>query len=199
MDNNLALAKSAIARFEDKMSQVSVFDEDLAREYNRARKALAASFQAMALEAVPRERFDLGAVKRAVMVEMRRLFEGRVDSRFFVIRRYTTPHPDVYALLALHVGEPVPGWRVRLLTGDKIHTERRTRELRDLGLAVEVSGSQDDMHYCLSSREADLTFGAAFQLRENASRSKRLGRLERAQAVRLAEQTVELPERKPSK
>jgi hypothetical protein len=199
VDKDIATARSVVSRLEDALSRKSTFDEGLALEYNRARKALAAAFQAMALGAVPRDQFDLDEVKRSVRDEMRRLFEGHVDSSLFAVGGYTTPHPDVYAVLASRVGEPVPGWRLRLLSGDKIHTERRTRELRDLGLDVDVTGSQDNKLYCLTSLEPNLRYGAAFQLRKKASDSKKLSRLDRAAAIQLAERTAELPPRKESK
>jgi hypothetical protein len=168
----------------------------LAREYHRAKRALALSFQEMALSVVPREQFKLDDVKQSVMDEMRSLFAGRVDPEFFTFRRYTTPHPDIYALLASKVGEPIPGWRIRLLSGDKIHTERRTRELRDLGLEIEVNERDDESTYCLVSLDADLRYGAAFQLRENALRSKKLSGQVRSHYVEIAEQAAALPQRK---
>ncbi|TCC29069.1 hypothetical protein [Kribbella speibonae] len=199
MDKDLARARSAASRLEVALSGALAFDEGLAHEYNRARKALAAAFQAMALEAVPRDQFDLDEVKRSVSSEMRRLFEGRVDSSLFVVGGYTAPHPDAYAVLASRLGEPVPAWRLRLLSGDKIHTERRTRELRDLGFDVEVTGSQDNQMYCLTSLEPNLRYAAAFQLRKKASKAKKLTRLERTAAIDLAERTAELPPRKESR
>jgi hypothetical protein len=48
-------------------------------------------------------------------------------------------HGPLYAYLAAHVGEAVPAWRLRVLTAEQKETERRVRELRDLGLDVEAS------------------------------------------------------------
>lgn len=198
MDANLARAKAAVDRFERSVSAADGFDENLAQEYNRLRRALAASFQAMSMAAVPRAQYRLDDVKRAVEGEMRRLYEGRIDSKFFPIRRYSTPHPDIYALLAARVGESVPGWRIRLLSGDKIHTERRTRELRDLGLSIEVTGDDDESMYRLTSLEPNLRYAAAFQLRENASRAGAANFRLRADVIRTAELTIELPARRRS-
>ncbi|MFQ6170950.1 hypothetical protein ACK8HX_05030 [Oryzobacter sp. R7] len=196
VERSLATARSAAARLTAALNEGSAFDEDMAREYNRAKRALAVSFQSMALEVVPRDAYRLADVKAQVVATMRSMFEGRVDSSLFVIRRYTTPHPDIYALLASHVGSPIPGWRIRLLSGDKIHTERRTRELRDLGLTIDVGGGDDDSSYCLKSLDPDLRYGAAFQLRENAYKSKRINPQNRAEIVRLAEAAAQLPDRK---
>lgn len=198
MDDHLELAKAAVSRFSQRLASASAFDEGLANDYNTLRSALAYGFKEMALEALPRRSFDLGQVKEAVIREMRRLFEGRVDSQLFRIARYTTPHPDLYALLADNVGLPVPAWRLRLLTGDAIHTERRTRELRDLGLDIRVTPHHEDPLYCLAQLEPDLAYGAAFQLRQNALGSKAISPAEKAQALHIAEQTAKLPKRRSS-
>lgn len=198
MNANLARVKSAVDRFDRSVGAANEFDEDLAHEYNRLRRALAASFQAMSMDAVPRAQYRLDDVKRAVEGEMRRLYEGRIDSKFFPIRRYSSPHPDIYALLAARVGESVPGWRIRLLSGDKVHTERRTRELRDLGLSIEVWGDDDESMYRLTSLEPNLRYAAAFQLRENASRAGAGDMRLRADIIRTAELTIELPARRRS-
>jgi hypothetical protein len=124
------------------------------------------------------------------------LFQGRVDSQFLKVRGYTSPHPDLYALLAARAGRPVPGWRLRVLTGDKIHTERRTRELRDLGLDIEVAEAQMESTYTLRSLDADFNFGAAFQLRRNALETKHVDSAIRVRLVGLAESTADLPDRK---
>lgn len=196
MDASLVKARMAIERFERTLSEVQRFDENLAFEYNRLRRSLAASFQTMSMADVPRTTFRLEDVKGAVSAEMRRLFEGRVDSSLFQIRRYTTPHPDIYAVLASRVGEDVPAWRIRLLSGDATHTERRTRELRDLGLRIAVVEDDEDSYYRLESGEPDLAYAAAFQLRENASRSRRLSSSARSDIIMQAELVVDLPERK---
>lgn len=196
MSSDLARARSAAERFSRSLSSASSFDEGLADEYNRLRRSLASSFQSMSLAAVPRSEFRLTDVKAAVSEEMRGLFSGRVDSSLFSIRGYTTPHPDLYSVLAQRAGESVPGWRLRLLSGDKLHTERRTRELRDLGLQISVLEQEDDSVYVLEKLQPDLIFAAAFQLRKNAMRLSRISDTERDQIVRLAESTATLPERK---
>ncbi|WP_336921489.1 hypothetical protein [Aquipuribacter sp. SD81] len=183
-------------RFAGRLEKQTEFDESLALEYNRLKRALAASFQEMALETVPRDQYPLNEVKSAVISQMRSLFAGRADSHLLVIRRYTTPHPDLYALLAAKVNEPVPAWRLRLLSGDKTHTERRTRELRDLGLEIEVLGEDDEPTYRLVSLQPDLIYGAAYQLRENVIKSRTLSAFEKELLRRLAEETAELPPRR---
>lgn len=196
MSSDLARARGAITRFHETLTEAAEFDEDLAREYQRMRRALASSFQNMSLAAVPRSEHRLNDVKSDVTAEMSRLFAGKADSRFFTVRGYTTPHPDLYAVLAASAGHTVPGWRLRLLSGDKVHTERRTRELRDLGLQITVLDEDDDSVYRLETLQPDLRYAAAFQLRANALRVSRIEPTEREQLILLAERTAGLPERK---
>lgn len=192
----LVSARSSVQRFAEHLQEQEAFSEDIAIEYYRMKRALAMDFQALALEAVPRDQYSLMDVKRAVADTMRGLFQGRVDASLLVIRRYTSPHPALFATLAARVGSPVPGWRLRILTGDKIHSERRTRELRDLGLQIDVAGKDDQATYCLKSTDADLVYGAAYQLRENAVQAKSLERRVRSYAIDLAQATAELPVRR---
>ena len=196
MEANLARARAAVERFGERLAVTTEFDDSLAVEYHRLRRALASTFQSMAHEAISRDDHDLNAIKQLVVTKMHELFDGRVESRFLNVRGYTSPHPDLYALLAARLGTAVPGWRLRLLTGDKIHTERRTRELRDLGLDVEVGESQSESTYELRSLSPDLTFGAAFQLRRNALDAKQLDSGARAWIIQLAESSAPLPDRK---
>lgn len=196
MEASLSRAKSVVDRFESALSNAAGFDETLASEYNRVRVSLATSFQRMSLDALPSETFPLAALKARVEAAMRELFAGRVDSSLFVVRGYTSPHPDIYTYLASRVGEAVPAWRLRLLTRDAVHTERRTRELRDFGLLVDAFEQSGEAQYRLRGLDPDLTYGAAFQLRKNAAGSTRLSPRDRAAIIDLAEQTADLPERR---
>jgi hypothetical protein len=58
----------------------------------------------------------------------------------------------------------VPVSRLRAIVGDQVHTERRVRELRDLGFHVTWRKVGDEDHYSLPSLEQDLDAAARFQL-----------------------------------
>src|SRR5207247_1102148 len=76
------------------------------------------------------------------------------------IRGYTSPHRDLFAYLSMRVGESVPAAMLRVLTGDAVHTERRARELRDLGLDVEAARSGGADAYVLRSVQPSLDEGS---------------------------------------
>jgi hypothetical protein len=54
-----------------------------------------------------------------------------------------------------------------MLTGDAVHTERRTRELRDLGFNLEAKHTSGTDVYILRSDVPDTAVGAAIQVKRN--------------------------------
>jgi hypothetical protein len=66
-----------------------------------------------------------------------------------------------------------------VLTADQIHTERRVRDLRDLGFQVEWKKVSDDDQYVLVSTEPDLDAAAALQARKNIKDDKKLSKQEK--------------------
>jgi hypothetical protein len=77
-----------------------------------------------------------------------------------IIHGYRGVRLRLYEYLALHLGEPVSATRLRALTGDQIHTERRLRELRDLGLRLTPRRIADENHYVLASEDVDFDYAA---------------------------------------
>jgi hypothetical protein len=175
------------------MNEDDVFTERMAYEYNVVRQALASSFQGLARDALDMETYSLPDLKAEIEATMRSIFAGNVHSSLLKVRGYGSPHPMVFAHLAEHLGEPVPAWRLRLLAADAIHTERRTRELRDLGLQILTAEEAGTPTYMLPSLEADLRYAAAYQLRKNAQNSKELDVAERTYIAQVAEATAALP------
>jgi hypothetical protein len=47
---------------------------------------------------------------------------------------------------------------LRVVTGDSVHTERRVRELRELGLDVQTSKDSGYDYYTLGSLDVDTSF-----------------------------------------
>jgi hypothetical protein len=54
-----------------------------------------------------------------------------------------------------------------MLTGDAVHTERRARELRDLGFTLEARHTGGADMYVLRGTEPDAAAGAAIQVAKN--------------------------------
>jgi hypothetical protein len=94
-------------------------------------------------------------------------------------------HPILFAYLARHIGEPVTASRLRLLTGDQVHTERRLRELRDLGLPLDSEQYADDDQYVLRSVTPDVDAAALYQAQHNVKRDRELDSRQRSQFLRV--------------
>ena len=107
------------------------------------------------------------------------LYADRIPKQYLQIRGFGKVHVLLYAMLWLNEGKPVTTERLRILTADAGQTERRTRELRDLGLAIDAAqrGGQDV--YVLRSRAPDADAGAKAQIRRNLVEAKKLPETER--------------------
>jgi hypothetical protein len=139
--------------------------------YLETRRLLAKTFRDLAHAHLEPVNPVLDGVRTKVEQRMAQLFGGRVPPEYLTVRRYGTTHQLLAAYLFRQPGRPVPASRLRLLTGDQVHTERRVRELRDLGLSIEAGRVAGENQYILASQEPDLDRGAAIQLAQNIKSS----------------------------
>jgi hypothetical protein len=154
--------------------------------YIEARRSIAAQFRGLARETLISGEMTLDRVRREVSGHMRKLFWGKVGEQYVEVQGYGGVHPVLLEYLAQHVGEPVPSSRLRLLTGEQIHTERRVRELRDLGMAVDSKHSSGEEVYVLKTLEIDIDYAARCQLVENIKHDKSTSPAKRAQLLEKA-------------
>lgn len=83
----------------------------------------------------------------------------RVPTRYRVVTGFGSAHRRLFGYLSEREERDVPIEELRLLTRDAVHTERRLRELRDLGAVVamsEVGGQRT----CRMQLPVDLTTAA---------------------------------------
>jgi hypothetical protein len=106
-------------------------------------------------------------------------YGDRIPGKYKVVRGYTSVQPILLQYLSQHVGNPVRSSKLRILTADQIHTERRVRDLRELGFDVEWKKVSDDDQYVLASIEPDLDRAAVLQVRKNVREDKKLGKTEK--------------------
>lgn len=145
--------------------------EDVLNQYARARRVLARVFQEASVAQLRDAVHWLDDVKAKISRELLARFGDLLPERNLRVTGYQSPHPLLYAYLATNVGVPVPGWRLRVLTGDQVHTERRIRDFRDLGLPV----TEMDEAYTLGSREPDLDDAVRRQMANKIRANSRLG------------------------
>jgi hypothetical protein len=153
--------------------------ERLLDGYLEARRSLAKQFCVVAQHYLLRDNTLLDTTRKRIQERMTKLFGGRVPERYLIVRGYTSVQPILLQYLAQHVGSPVRSSKLRVLTGDQIHTERRMRDLRELGFEVEWKKVADEDQYVLKSAEADLDAAAAQQVRKNIRDDKKLAKQEK--------------------
>ena len=63
----------------------------------------------------------------------------QISTRYRLITGFGSTHRRLFGYLSARMGLEVPLEELRLITGDAVHTERRLRELRDLGAEITMS------------------------------------------------------------
>jgi hypothetical protein len=139
--------------------------------YLETRRLLAKTFRDLAHAHLGPLNPVLDGVRAKVERRMAELYGGRVPPEYLTVRKYGATHQLLAAYLFRQPGRPVPASRLRLLTGDQVHTERRVRELRDLGLSIEAARVAGENQYILANQEPDADRGAAIQLSQNIKSS----------------------------
>ena len=153
--------------------------ERLLDGYLDARRSLAKQFSLVAQSYLLRGDSLLETTRKRIEKRMTDLYGDRVPERYRVVHGYTSVQPLLLEYLAQHAGNPVRSSKLRVLTGDQIHTERRVRDLRDLGFDVEWKKVSDDDQYILSTVEPDLDRAAGLQVRKNIRDDKKLSKSEK--------------------
>ena len=171
LDYFTALVRSQIDRSE-------VEFERLLDGYLEARRSLAKQFCLVAQHCLLRGDTLLETTRARIKARMKESFSV-IPTKYLAVHGYKSVQPILLQYLAQHAGNPVKGSKLRILTGDQIHTERRVRDLRDLGFQVTWKKVADEDQYVLSSIEPDLAAAAALQVRKNIKEDKKLSRQER--------------------
>jgi hypothetical protein len=153
--------------------------ERLLDGYLEARRSLARQFCLVAQRYLLRGDTLLETTRARIEERMAKLFAGRVSEKYLVVYGYKSVQPILLQYLAQHAGNPVRSSKLRVLTADQIHTERRVRDLRDLGFQVDWKKIADDDQYVLNSIEPDLDAAAALQVRKNIRDDKKLTKQEK--------------------
>lgn len=151
-------AADAVADLHALLNDPGATEAELVQAYVTTKSTLASAFEAYASERYAQDT-TLTAVCASIEKEMATNFAA-VDSKYLKVRGFGRAHRLILAMLAERVGQVVSVAELRMLTGDAIHTERRARELRDLGLDVEARHTAGVDAYILNSTVPDAV-GAA--------------------------------------
>jgi hypothetical protein len=126
--------------------------------YLFAKRALAQSMQSLLrsqLSAASRAAFH--ELRARIQDELHSRFSGRVPDQYLKVPYGTKANEELFAVLHQEIGSPVDSARLRTINADDIHTERRIRELRELGLDVTSTKVTGNQYYILGSLELDST------------------------------------------
>jgi hypothetical protein len=107
-------------------------------------------------EQLERDEWALDGVLERLESELRSRLAGILPLEVVVVKRYGKTHRKLYEYLWEHRGTPVSAARLRVLTGDQVHTERRIREIRDAGLRISAKKASGQNIYELASDEFDV-------------------------------------------
>jgi hypothetical protein len=168
--------------------------------YLQAREVLSRSFRTLMLQGLTSKLSLLSETRQEIERCMSQLFAGLIPLKYLVIRGRSSPHAEILAYLALRVEKPVRADELRILTGDAIHTERRTRELRDLGFGIVARHTAGADTYTLSSITPDYRWAAVHQVRKKIAGAGDLSREMKDELLRVVDLVVsneanELPAR----
>lgn len=150
--------------------------ERLLDGYLESRHALAKEFSFIAQGYLLRGSTLLEKTRKQIEERMKQILGGRVPDKYLTVRGYKSVQPILLEYLAQHVSRPVRSSKLRILTGDQTHTERRVRDLRALGFEVDWKKVADEDQYVLKSVEADLDSAVILQARKNIKGDKKLAK-----------------------
>ena len=119
-------------------------------------------------------------IERAIQAAAKR----GLPQKYLTVKPYGKTHGVLLEYLAAHLARPVPASRLRILTGDQIHTERRVRELRALGLDISWHKVADEDQYILRNLTIDMHVAVKSQLERSVRADRSIGEDVRAGLLR---------------
>lgn len=145
--------------------------------YLFAKRSLARSMQELLRSQLPdssREAFH--RLREDVESELKLHFSGKVPDQYLKPLYGTKANEELFAVLHSEIGCHIDIARLRTVNGDDVHTERRIRELRELGLEITATSVNGNQHYMLHSLDLDSSkFGDLVEksIKKSTSLSKR--------------------------
>jgi len=156
--NNLKeVTKLAVGHLLDQL-QSETSTQDLLDSYLYAKRLLAESMQAFIRVGLTESSETFNDLREQIQAAIDRRYAGRIPDRYLKVPYGSRVHEELFAILLQRQGIPVQAALLRVVTGDSVHTERRVRELRELGLDVQTSKESGYDYYTLGSLNVDMSF-----------------------------------------
>ncbi len=131
--------------------------QDLLDCYLYAKKLLAESMQAY-IRASLAEDETFWSLRKQLQAAINTRYAGKIPDRYLKLPYGSRVHGELFTILLQRQGTPVQAALLRVVTGDSVHTERRVRELRELGLDIQTSKESGYDNYTLGSLNIDPSF-----------------------------------------
>ncbi|MFF3842267.1 hypothetical protein [Streptomyces sp. NPDC001930] len=130
-------------------------EQSILDAYLYAKRLLAESTQALLRAGLPERYEPFHEMRSNLEEELKHRYGHRIDAKYLTVPYGSRVHELLFTVLVQHLGEPVTADYLRVVTADSVHAERRTRELRELGLRVESKKINSGDVYILSNLELD--------------------------------------------
>lgn len=180
-DRERLRALDAVTLLECLLRDPGAYGQRVTEGYLDAKRALAVAFQARALEQYGSSEvldYAIGLIEHGIQAT----FPG-LPARHSHVLGYGSVHSALLAYLVDRVGKNVPSDELRILTRDAVHTERRARDLRDLGYTLRVGTSSGAQVYCLDHPVPDIAEGVRLTVAKNIRNDSRLTKGQRQQRL----------------
>ncbi|WP_328633331.1 hypothetical protein [Streptomyces sp. NBC_00356] len=152
--------------------------------YTYAKKMSARAIRARMLMQLPEKNEAFQRIHARVQDELNSRY-----GKFFPVGILKVPyggqlHERLFSLLQENLNTDLEGDMLRIVTADSVHTERRARELRELGLDLEFRNTKEGDFYNLHS--LDLTFERLPSLVKTIARKRIKDEIERERLLERA-------------
>ncbi|WP_159058589.1 hypothetical protein [Streptomyces europaeiscabiei] len=177
-------AKHALSNLLSEISSHSD-PQSLFEAYTYAKDIAARAMQARMLMHLPSENLQFRTLHSKVEQQIHSRYKETVPERLLSAPYGGRTHERLFSLLHETLSRPVPAAMLRIVTGDDVHTERRTRELRELGFDVDWHEVEGINVYELRSLDLDFDMIPAI-VRNKVRQTKSLSKDEKLRVLKNA-------------
>ncbi|MEU1172776.1 hypothetical protein ACWECC_22135 [Streptomyces microflavus] len=149
--------------------------QSLFEAYTYAKDIAARAMQSRMLGDLPTENKKFKSLHAEIKQEMESRYKDAIPANLLRTPYSGKTHEHLFSLLQKHLAQPVHAAMLRIVTADNVHTERRARELRELGLDVHWYDIEEISVYELRSLDIDFEMIPAI-IRNNARKNKSMAK-----------------------
>lgn len=148
-------AVDAVAVLARQLQDPEASNQNILDVYIYAKNILAEAMQALIRTDLPENFPPFHEMRKRLGDEMAKRYGDRISEIYLTVPYGSRVHEQLFTLLLMRSPEPVTAALLRVVTADSVHAERRTRELRELGLQIKTVKSGGSETYALESLELD--------------------------------------------